>query len=132
MTKINAEISIIASYDDSINIIISDKDVGTRFVDLTLTREQFINATMNRLMSVGCNKAEVFNLDKVGKKQEYRKFEFPLPYQGSHNLDKIVAAKTVGSRCPSGWTPDTYFDSQDSFFEKDGVHYVRTMICRWV
>jgi len=132
MTKINAEITITAFYEDAINIIISDKDAGTRFIDMTLTREQFINAAMNRLSSVKVKEADVFNLDIVGKKQEYKKFEFEIPDLSNRDNEEKWAIGNVEKFVPVGWKPDKEFNSQDSFFSIGEKHYARTMIRRWV
>jgi hypothetical protein len=133
MTEINAQISIISSYDDSINIIVEDKDAGVRFLDMTLTRAEFVNAAMNRQACVNVSKTEVFALDKIGKKKEYKEFEFEIPITTPcDEKQKEITIGVLNSVCPEGWVPDTYFGSQDSFFSKDGKKYARTMIRRWV
>ena len=133
MTEINARISILSSYEDSINIVVEDKDAGVRFLVMSLTREEFVNAAMNRRACVDVSKTEVFALDKIGKKEEYKEFEFEIPTTTSLDKNqKEIAIEIVKKMCPEGWVPDTHFGSQNSFFKKNGKPYVRTMIRRWV
>ena len=133
MTEINARISILSSYEDSINIVVEDKDAGVRFLVMSLTREEFVNAAMNRRACVNVSKTEVFALDKIGKKEEYKEFEFEIPTTTSLDKNqKEIAIEIVKKMCPEGWVPDTHFGSQNSFFKKNGKPYVRTMIRRWV
>ena len=133
MTEINARISILSSYEDSINIVVEDKDAGVRFLVMSLTREEFVNAAMNRRACVDVSKTEVFALDKIGKKEEYKEFEFEIPTTTSLDKNqKEIAIEIVKKMCPEGWVPDTHFGSQNSFFKKNGKPYARTMIRRWV
>jgi len=133
--KINAQITILASYDDSISMKVYDKTSGTTFLDMTLTREQFINATMNRLGNTDVESAHVCNLDKIGKTMEMQTLEFEMP-QGSEYHDKETAMEIAKEKCPDGWTPDLGFSSQNSFFTKvkmkSNSRYARTTIRRWV
>ena len=129
---IDANITIRSTYNDMIWIEIQDKTSGIRFVRVELTREQFVNATMNQLCNTDVIKTEVRDLDKVGKTMEQKKLEFPLP-DWAQICDKGVARNEAAARCPEGWEPDTGFGCQDSFFRnEDGVEYARTTIRRWV
>ena len=130
--KINARITILATYNDLITITIGDKDAGITFLDLELTREQFINATMNRLGCTEVKNAEVRGLEHVGKIQEFKEFSFVIPNHGSRSDNEQNARRMVIKLCPIGWTPDLEFSSSDSFYEKDGKEYARTLIRRWV
>lgn len=131
--KVDAQITILSSYDDSIKLKVYDKTSGVTFLDMTLTREQFINATMNRLGNTDVKSTYLCHLDKVGKTMEMQTLEFEMP-DGSEFRDKEVAAKIVHEKCPDGWTPDTGFSSQNSFFTKmkSNGRYARTTIRRWV
>jgi hypothetical protein len=132
--KIKAQITITATYDDAINIVVGDRASSIRFLDMTMTREQFINATMNRLGNTNVERAELRDLDLVGKKMEIEHFEFPLPLHEERSYgNEELAIETVKKLCPEGWTPDLYFSSQDSFFYKfDGSCWARAIIRRWV
>ena len=128
--EIQAQITILARYEDEIQIKVNDKTSGITFLDITLTREQFVNAAMNRLGNCEVKKAEVRFLDLVGKKMEMRNFEFPITVSGYDY--KKAATEQIEDYCPKEWEPDMYFSSRDSFFEKNGIKYARTIIRRWV
>jgi hypothetical protein len=70
----------------------------------------------------------VIGLEKIGKRHQHKTFEFPIPV----GRNKIKAREIVSSICPEGWVPDKEFNSQDSFFIKDGEYWARTIIRRWV
>ena len=131
---INAQISIIARYENEVVIKIYDRSSSTTFVELTLTHEQFVNAAMNRLSNCDVKKAIVMSLDRVGKTMEHKPFEFPLPEKTEDwDIDrKIAARKILPSVTPEGWIAEDEFSSQNSFFEKDGKKYARTIIRRYV
>jgi len=126
-TKINAQITISASYNDSIVMTITDKDANTTFLRMVFTREQFINATMNRLCQTEVGSAYVENLDRVGKQQRH----YPLVFEIPESMNKESACKIAQEKCPEGWIPDLYFQSQNSFFDKFGKHYAQTIIRKW-
>lgn len=130
---IDASITICATYEDSIRITIEDRKAGVEFVELELTREQFINAALNRLGNTEVKKTIVRDLDRVGKKMEMGVFEFEIPEDISKfsEEEKEFAIKHA-TKCPDGWLPDLGFNRQDSFFNKDGKRYARTTIRRWI
>jgi len=129
--KIEAQIDIRASYDDAILIEVRDKASGNIFLSMTMTREQFINATMNRLGCTEVKEAKVRHLERVGKEMEMGTLTFEIPdfgYKG--NLTETI--KLAHKHCPDGWIPDVSFSSQGSFFTgDDGKKYARTTIRRW-
>ena len=126
--SLEAQISIISSYDDEITITVHDKTSGISFLELVLTREQFVNAAMNHLGRCEVKKAGVRGMENVGKTMEMKSFSFEIP---SWN-NKEAAIEIVQKLCPEGWEPELYFGSQDSFFRKEGKEYARTTIRRWV
>lgn len=130
--KIEAQIDIRASYDDAIYIEVRDKASATIFLNMVMTREQFINATMNRLGCTEVKEAEVYHLERVGKEMEMDTLTFEIPdwgYKG--NLPETI--KLAHEHCLDGWIPDVSFSSQGSFFTgDDGKRYARTTIRRWV
>jgi hypothetical protein len=126
--KINAQITITAAYTDSIVITVYDKDSATNFLQMVMTREQFVNATMNRLAHTEVGSAYFENVERVGKTLEMDTSIVEIPVYG----DKESAAKITQEKCPEGWVPDLYFQSQESFFSKDGKNYARCNIKRWV
>lgn len=133
---IKAQITITAHYEDEITITVHDVSSSTDFVTLTLNREQFINAAMNRLGNTDVESAVVYKLDRVGKEMEMQKFEFVVgPAEeigfGSQAMDSATL-KALAAATPKGWIPDKHFSSQDSYFKKDGVLWARTTLRRWV
>ena len=77
----------------------------------------------------------MFGLDKVGKKMEYKSVEFKVMNHESYDTKLLKrrareAAKEIYG--DSEWTPDLHFNSQDSFFTKDGEEWTRTIVRRWV
>lgn len=141
--QINARISINAGktssgsmsmYDDDIEINIYDNDSGVNFVEIHMTREQFINAVMNRLGHTETKCTIVTDLDRVGKVREEKVFEFEMPDKDEFKSNAIkIAIKIAKETCPDGWVPELSFSSQDSFFYgKGGKRYARTTIMRWV
>lgn len=127
--RINARISILASYEDTITISVYDNDAAKTFMVLELTREQFINAAMNRQGLVEVRSATVQHLDKLGKKQVIGTHEFRISKYG----DADEAQRLVKKNCPEGWTPDLSFSSQDSFFvDIDRNNWAKTIIRKWV
>jgi uncharacterized membrane protein len=131
--KFNAQISILASYDDLIKITISDKDASLDIIELNLTREQFINATMNRLSNTEVSSSVAYGIENIGKKLEMDTLVFEIP-KGLLRLESVdkTLQKLALKSTPEGWYPDMNFNSQNSFFGKDGKHYARTIIRRWV
>lgn len=130
--KFNAQISILASYDDLIKITIHDKDASLDIIELTLTREQFINATMNRLSNTNVNSSIAYGIENLGKKLEMGTltFEIPKPIMHSDSSDKSLQ-KLALKHTPEGWYPDMGFSSRDSFFTENGKYYARTTVRRW-
>lgn len=125
--KFNAQISILASYDDLIKIIIHDKDASLDIIELQLTREQFINATMNRLSNTDVKSSIAHGIENIGKKLEMDTLTFEIPEDIMHSDLAKLAIKST----PVGWYPDLHFNSQNSFFSKDGKYYARTTMRKW-
>lgn len=131
--EITAQITITATYDDLIRIEIYDKTSCSPFLYLELTREQFINATMNRLGNTDVQYASVRNLEILGKKIELGSFEFELPDKISSYRDKAKIIELAKEKCPEGWVPDLSFSSQNSFFyNKEEKQCARAMMRRWI
>lgn len=130
--EITAQITITATYDDLIRIDIHDKTSSANFLHLEMTREQFINATMNRLGNTDIKHATIRDFNIVGKKMEMKTLEFEIPEKSYYKNDRIVS-QLAKENCPDGWIPDLYFSSQNSFFQdNEGKWYARTIIRRWV
>jgi hypothetical protein len=127
--EIDAQISIIASYDDKIMIRVYDATSNLMFLEMELTNEQFVNAAMNRLSNTTVKRATVDGLNLVGKRMEREIYEFPIPsFPDINYAVKHVKEKFENTE----WYPDTGFGNQNSFFNRDGKYWARTTIRRWV
>jgi len=87
-----------------------------------------------RLACVKSESAEVYNLEKIGKKLEIDTLEFKMPKHTWENTEEI-ATKEAFKLCPTGWKPDIYFNSQNSFFLRLDIldiQWARCTIRRWV
>lgn len=125
--KINGNLSILVSKECT-RIEVKDSNAGTRFLSINLDPETFC-ALLGRLAEVPVE-LEVRDLDKIGKKMEINKLEFEMP--DSRYSDKPEIAQMEAEKvCPDGWTSDNYFNSQDSFFKKDGKDMARCIIRKW-
>ena len=118
--------------DDRICISIVDEDAAVEFVEAELTLEQYALA-ITGLGRVECD-VEVRGLDKVGKRMELDTLIFPLKIADDDygTGRKAHATKRAKEACPAGWVPDCYFNSQGSFFQRDGETWARCSIRRWV
>ena len=88
--QINLQITVTATYEDSIRISLYDNDSCLTFLEMEMTREQFINATMNRLGNCNVEKSTVRSLELVGKKREGDTLEFKLPDGTGNQHDRAV------------------------------------------
>lgn len=108
-----------------------DADACVAFAKATITPDQLCQA-MSRLMHTSC-KIEVRDLDKIGKTMESKEFVFEMPSDAMYKSEqREIAAKLAKKACPEGWIPDTYFNSQNSFFTNASKHMARCIIRRWV
>ena len=114
--------------DNKVIVEFVDRDMGSvPFATAEITPENWVKA-LSGLAFVPA-RISVDNLDNVGKKRIVEDFCFEI--SSEHWYDKSFASKTALNICPEGWNISLYFDSQDSFFLKDGKHYARTHIYKW-
>lgn len=127
--KIEGKISIFISATGTI-IQIKDNQANAQFVEVFLTPEE-LSMALGRQAHVPC-KIDVYNIEKIGKKHENESFVFEIPpnLTTSRNSDELQ--KIAQSLLSDGWIADGYFGSQNSFFQKDGKHYARCTIRRWI
>ena len=130
--KINARVTILCG-KDGVTIEVQDDDANTNFLRLDLSPEQWC-AALGRLSLVSCEECELVGLDHVGRVHESKDWVFPLPKDtDAYNKKReSIAQREADMQCPVGWTPDTSYRSQDSFFHKDEKWWARTKIRRWV
>lgn len=114
--------------EDYISIRVEDELSGARFLGIELPLGDFSLCVTGR-SGVPC-KMELRELQNVGKKKESKELIFEMP-ECCYD-DRIASARTEALRhTPEGWTANTYYGSQDSFFAKDGKQWARTTIVRW-
>jgi hypothetical protein len=113
------------------SIAIRDANANTTFCEVILTPQQLNNA-LSRLGYVDC-KLNIGGLDKIGKKHENKIFEFPITVKDRKNNKHLQGiAQSLLDKENEGWIAEDYFNSQDSFFEKEGKQYARVTIRRWI
>ena len=115
--------------EEGATLEIHDREANALMVKIRLNPEQ-VCQMFSRLGFTECESTEVFNLDKIGKKHTNKDFEFKLP-ECDWRERKQYALETIKDVCPKGWEPDNFFNSRDSFFEKDGKQYARVTIRKW-
>ena len=114
--------------DNKVIIEFVDRDMGSAsFATAEITPENWVKALSG--LALVPAKISVDNLDKVGKKKIVEDFCFEIPED--RRYDKQFVKLAALRRCPEGWNISLYFDSKDSFYQKDGKHYARTHIYRW-
>lgn len=130
MELTDARISLLIG-SESTTIEFIDNASNTTFAKATLTPEQLSQA-LSRVSYTPCE-IEVRGLERVGKKCEVSQLEFEVPEGFTHNSKSYAVLNQRALRvAPPGWTPDNYYGSQNSFFQKDGKKYARCTIRRWV
>lgn len=129
MKELKGNITILGN-DDGVYIEIKDKVSSIRIVKIKMSPEDFCQAALGRLANTRCS-MEVGELMKVGKKMINKSFDVALPPEAGIREEEIAKELTI-KYCPEGWEPDLYFNSQGSFFKKDGINYARSTIRTWV
>ena len=112
-----------------ISIQVKDRDASIKFLELEVDYDKFAEC-LTGLAEVDCE-IKVNKIENVGKVIERKKIEFEIPgpeYEVSDEIMKRLAPENT----PDGWECSVYFNSQDSFFKKDGKEYARTHISRWI
>lgn len=129
--KIKGQLTILCD-KNGVKIEMRDDDARVMFAEVLVTPENF-TAALGRLAEVDCE-IEVRGLDKVGKVHECERLEFEIPKElsgATRGLGFNALKNRAYKACPDGWTPDIYFGSKGSFFEKDGKQFARCTIRRW-
>lgn len=132
MKEIKARISLLINRDETM-IQVVDWDSDITFLEMRLTNEQTCQM-LSRLSNVEVDKATIRGLNLIGKKMEIREYEFEIPeslYEYK-NRDSKKIKEIADCTLSDGWVADSYFVSKDSFVEKDGKFYAKTIIRRWV
>jgi len=120
------------SYGDDrerIEITIRDDASRVNFVTADLSYEDFTKA-LTGMNETPCN-LKIDCLRFVGKSKETKSFEFEIP-GCDYDIGRDKTEEIGLSKCPKNWVMNKYFNSKNSFFEKDGKQYARTSIYRYV
>lgn len=132
----NGKITILIS-EEGTTIELHDRNASITFARITLTPKG-LSAALSRRAYVDCD-MQLHALDKIGKEHECKGFSFEIPealYNDYKARDKNathqIALRALEDAGMSDWTPDSYYGGQDSFYTKDGKHYAKAIIRRWV
>ena len=130
--KAKITISRPSSYDgeETIKITIKDVDAASEVITLELSYEAFTQA-ITGLSLVSCDMT-LGDLEVVGRVREQSSLIFEIPEGARSSKGKSDIIKAAALATPNGWTPPTYFGSQNSFFKKGGVEYATGLMLRWV
>lgn len=135
--KINAQITLLFN-QDGLSLRVYDDDAAITFIELTLNQEQTCQA-LSRLSHTHVADAEVFGLDKVGKKMLMDEISFELPGIKSYSRDCKEKAAIAGQhylnvtgQAADGWVLDDYFSSRKSFTYKGETLIGHATIRKWI
>jgi hypothetical protein len=128
--KVKGSITLLVNQEGT-TITIRDKESSLNLCEVTLTPQQ-LSAALSRLAHTPCE-LEIFekSFEHVGKKLETDRLEFEIPV-GFIRANKELVNKLALEATPEGWVPDLYFNSQNSFFTRDGKNYAMCVVRRWV
>jgi len=116
--------------EGKVHIELRDPNAIVRFLALSMDMANFTRA-LGGLSCCDCE-IEVHDLEKVGKIRESKPLEFELATHDFGDKRMAMASAAAADRCPDGWTPNVSFNSQDSFYTRDGKSWARTTMHRWV
>jgi hypothetical protein len=112
-----------------ISIQVKDVNARVRFLEVEINYAEF-TACLTGLSETKCDLV-VRGLHNVGKTKETDRIMFEMP-KHNYNNTRETAILEAQKNTPEGWECDTYFGSQDSFYQKDGKSWATTQIFRWV
>ena len=127
----NASITLLVGQEET-TIEIRDNSACVTFCKVTLTPEQ-LSSALSRLALTKCS-ADVFGLDRIGKRHENSRFKFEIPYdlRFTKNYERIrKIGQDILDMNGEGWVLDKYFESQDSFINDGEKLFANGVIRRW-
>lgn len=133
MAAINVDLGISRTQSskgpDRITITLTDEASGTRFVEVTMTMEQFAQAITTLRVYVP---AEVRGLENVGKRKvtEWRTIELPSRFFYS-DMNAVLEWLSEHGKEP-GWIVDPYLGSQRSVSRVDGKAILNYSVYKYV
>ena len=115
-----------------VKISLRDNVANVHIATIEITPEDWIGLSA----SLSDVKVDVgmYNLNKINRRMVHKDFEFELPTTVNelfYEERKQETAKLAEELCPDGWESDGYFDSQGSFFIRDGKPHARCIIRKW-
>lgn len=130
---------------EKVNVTISRRMMGGH-IDIEISGEQSRDARIEIKMLLSefakcitglgyCEgEAEIYNPELFGKVRISEHFQFEVVGADSKYSakSKKMAEKQADENCPEGWIISKYFNSQNSFVEKDGKIYANTRIIKYV
>ena len=125
----NAKITMLVNREYT-EIEIYDADANTTLATVKLTPEQ-LSMILSRQGYVECE-CNTGDLKMIGKKHENKYFEFEIAYTKSKEDLILACNEALLQQGMHEWESDNYYNSQNSFFSKDGKNYARTVIRRWI
>jgi hypothetical protein len=111
-------------------IEITDSNSNTTLAHVRLTPVQ-LSTILARQGYVDCE-CTTGDLTRIGKKHKNKKFEFEITYSKTKEDLALACNEALFAQGMHEWVSDNYYQSQDSFFSKDGKDYARVVIRRWV
>jgi len=128
--EIDAKVTVLLD-ERGMRIEIMDANSGVRFCKVRMNPKATC-AAMGRLAHTP-GKADVRDLDKVGKYLIFKPLVFEIPDCESWDKERHeLAVKEAERLCPAGWEADKSFNSQDSFWMADGKCMAKTTIRAYV
>ena len=115
--------------DDTVGISFHDEKAVITFAEATLSLEDFARA-LTGIARTDCV-IRINGVENVGKVREIKDFSASLPGP-SYKLKRGEIRGIAEEACPKEWEVFDSFNRRGMFFVKDGIHYVRFTITRWV
>jgi hypothetical protein len=115
--------------EDGMEISVKDNKSASLIMKLNLTPDQVMKV-LSRLVVVEC-RGEICNLDKINKTHEHKYYEFEVGEEMYYRDNQEQLKELALMSCPKGWAPDLRFNSQNSFFLKNGKYFARDTCRRW-
>lgn len=113
---------------ECIRIEVRDQNSRISFLSIKIGLEDFARALTGQ-WAIPVD-LEVQGLEYVGKVKETKPLVIEMPQDTWK--EKELAEKLAIAQTDEGWRPSLYFDSQSSFFTKDGKRYAQTHQYRYV
>ena len=130
LKDIKGKITILFHSERGMTIEIQDAESGLHIMDINVPSSDNVVAVLSRLACVPCD-CRILQTDNIGKTRINGNLEFEMPEHDYLNR-KEIASIQADIECPEGWEVNKYFNSQDSFFTKDGKEYARCHMVKYV